>query len=363
MEGPPIPSPPPAWRPPMESQTPVAPLQSIEKKTARLPALGFLDLEKIKREQELDPRRPVVTTGTPPTSQPPLPSPQSMYTIPQGPPPPYSYPSSATSSGIGFPGYISPPDSRRVSDDDKDHQPSRQSLPSIHEALGKDKSILYHNPPHSTSVTTQTSAISPSTPIPRSHPETVLSGPSNPYASTQHSLPYPGEPPDKRLHHPLQATSVSEEQQPSASRFSAHDPPPASGNDVQMSPRSIRRSSPPSVTATQFGAIFNSSSQHMPPVQAPQLVTPQTNYPPQPPAFSYPPASANSLSNAHSFPSSTPWRSDGFEIDRAEEGRKAASRRSPVSQPYEESVKRHLEIFDLETALNEVGSDDQTLSL
>lgn len=53
------------------------------------------------------------------------------------------------------------------------------------------------------------------------------------------------------------------------------------------------------------------------------------------------------------------WRSDGLEIDRAEEMRKAASKTNCLTgqtgQTYGESVKRHLDIFDLETSLNEVS--------
>lgn len=48
------------------------------------------------------------------------------------------------------------------------------------------------------------------------------------------------------------------------------------------------------------------------------------------------------------------WRSVGSDIDRAEEARKAASKGSPKHQAFGETVKRHLDIFDLETSLNEV---------
>ena len=50
------------------------------------------------------------------------------------------------------------------------------------------------------------------------------------------------------------------------------------------------------------------------------------------------------------------WRSDGLEFERAEEMRRMASKGSPGgSQHYGESVKRHLDSFELETSLNEVS--------
>jgi hypothetical protein len=52
-----------------------------------------------------------------------------------------------------------------------------------------------------------------------------------------------------------------------------------------------------------------------------------------------------------------PWPSDRSEIDRAEEMRRAATKRSPGDgRHYGESVKRHLDIFDIETSLGEVSA-------
>ncbi len=48
------------------------------------------------------------------------------------------------------------------------------------------------------------------------------------------------------------------------------------------------------------------------------------------------------------------WNSDGVEMSKVEEMRKAASKGSPRRGHYGESVKRHLDTFDLETSLNEV---------
>ena len=365
MEGPPIPSSSPSWALPTPSQTTTGTPFSNEKRTYRPVDLSCLDLEKIKKEaQEFEQKHPTLITTTEPTTQSspaPLPlqhslaSPQSMY---PGPPPPYSYPSSATSTALGFTGYISPPETRRLSDDDKEQQTSRQSLPSIHEALGKDQSILYSGHLPAASIATQTShtatSISPSTPIPRSHPEPILSGPPNPYASSQHPSPFPSEPPDRRTQPPYRTNSISEEQPPSATQsFSTREPAPGSGNHTPTSPVPPTRHSPRVVNVAQSSNNINHTSQAIQPVQAPQPVASQPNYPSGPPAYSYPPTSATSLAYPH-FSPSTPWRSDGYEIDRAEEGRKAAAKQNSGTQSYSESVKRHLDIFDLETALNEV---------
>lgn len=362
MEGPPLPLSSPTWRPPTQRQSSVGTPHPSEKSASRLPALNFLDLEKIKKEaQDFEHKHPTaITTSAPATSsgpQHPLAGPQSMYS---GPPPPYSYPSSAAHASLAFSGYISPPDSRRLSDADKEPQPHRQSLPSIHEALGKDQSILYSGPPAGATVATKNShsatAPSPGTPIPRSHPETILSGPPNPYASSQLPSPFPGEPTDSRMHPTFRTSSASEEQPPLSSGLPPPDSAPATVHNTPASPAPPQtHRSPRAINAPQPSNVYHSTPQPVQPIQAPQPVTAQPTYPSHPPAYAYPPAPGLHAAYSH-FPSSTPWRSDGFEIDRAEEVRKAASKQSSGSQSYGESVKRHLDIFDLETSLNEVSS-------
>ena len=369
MEGPSMPSPSPNWGPSTQSQTTIGTPHSSDKKPSRPPELTCLDLEKIKKEaQEFEQKNPtLITPGTiaaqpSPASLPhnhPLASPQSMY---PGPPPPYTYPSTTTSAALGLTGYISPPDSRRLSDDDKEQQPSRQLLPSIHEALGKDQSILYSGPPPVASAATQTShvatAISPSTPAPRSHPEPILSGPPNPYAFSQQPTPYPSEPPDRRAHPQFRTNSVSDEQPPSsASRYSVRES--ASNSNTPTSPVPPARGSPHPTNHHQSQNVLNNSSQPVQPVQAPRPLVSQPSYSSGPPAYSYPPTSASSLAYPP-FSQSNSWRSDGHEVDRAEEVRKSAAKQNSGTQSYGESVKRHLDIFDLETALNEVCAISST---
>ncbi len=58
-------------------------------------------------------------------------------------PPPYPYSTAPTNAGLG---YIPSPESRRAEDERKKQAP-RQSLPSIHEALGNDDPLPYQPPP------------------------------------------------------------------------------------------------------------------------------------------------------------------------------------------------------------------------
>ena len=327
-----------------------------------LPALRFLDVDKFRREVAECDHKASPSTGLN-TSVPPLASPQSIYS---GPPPPYSYPSSATSSILGLAGYISPPEPQRKPDDDRERQSSemppkpRQSLPSINEALGKDTSILYSGPPPSAPIPPQSSypagIISPTTPVPRSHPEPVLPGPPNPYATNQSFPPYNNDELDRRPQSSYRHGSLSEEQPLPATRRSTHEHKSYSTNSTSpASPVPATRPNPHPVQPSQQPPMF--SQQPLPSSVQPSY----RSFPASSGAYSYPPP-ANSFAYQSPLPQSGPWRLDGSEMDRAEESRKAASKRSPgYSQHYGESVKRHLDIFDLETSLNEVRYHPITL--
>ena len=345
----------PPWRRPLQ------PLQSPglghkpDYYAETLPSINYLDMEKIKREaSEYSQRKP-------PTTVPAMPAPlqTSQLHMYSGPPPPYSYPSSTASSVLGLTGYISPPDSRRTSDDDKDSQAAlrQQSLPSIHEALGKDQPLLYSSGPPSIVPPTQTSVPvsvhTPTTPVPRSHPDAVLSGPPNPYASSAQPLPYNHEPSDRRAQQVPRKSSQGEDPPLRSSRFATHDLNSQTVDHTTISsPNPAVRPKPLPMQHQNSSPMYNSVMPHA------TTVLPQPAYYGQP-AYSYPPQSASILSYQNQVAQPTAWRTDSTEIDRAEEMRKAASKRSPPSghhggQHYGESVKRHLDIFDLETSLNEV---------
>ena len=349
MDGAPLRPSSPQWRRATPA-TPYPPQQHAERGSA-LPALNFVDTGKVKNEREYELKHnsaaSVVTTAPTPA----LSSPRMMYS---GPPPPYSYPSSTASVSHGVNGYASPPDSRRTSDDDKDPQP--RSLPSIHEALGKDHGSLYTSAPPPGAYTAhapQTVSISPTTPVPRSHPEPTLSGPPNPYATSQPLPPYTSEPAERRPPAPSRRDSQNEELSYVGRRMSGHESVPLSAHtNSTSSPIPPIHQSPHLMHPAQHPpSIYPQPSQVAAPIPAP-------GYHPAGPAISFPPPSTNAFPPGNyqpPYPGQPYWRPDASEIDRAEEMRKAAPKRGDAGgQHYGESVKRHLDIFDLETSLNEV---------
>ncbi|MCJ1298887.1 hypothetical protein MMC08_001678 [Hypocenomyce scalaris] len=329
------------------------------RQSGTLPSINYLDLEKLKRESS-DYTQKHPTSAALNMSAPPLASPSAVYS---GPPPPYSYPSSTASSVAGlhnFNGYISPPDSRKLSEDDKEVPPpqSTKLLPSIHEALnGGEQARPYtsassgvaHLPPSTQSASIHT----PSTPIHRSYPDSSSQGPPNPYAQGQPPLPYPPHNPLERQAQSQYPTCNSAERAPA--RFSAvnsHESSFSSIHPLKTAP-SPPNSARPSAYNIQRGQSPHSQDQM------------QRSTAPMHSQYGYtgyrPPYSQHSQSPAvpphPPYPLHHPtWRSDGSEVDRAEEMRKAASKTNSVTgQTYGESVKRHLDIFDLETSLNEIA--------
>ncbi|MCJ1317051.1 hypothetical protein MMC15_002372 [Xylographa vitiligo] len=316
-----------------------------------LPSIGYLDIEKIKGETS-DYSRAHLSSATmnlPATLQT---SPSNLYS---GPPPPYSYPPSSASSVVGLAGYISPPESRRTSDDDKEPSSQHQSLPSIHEALGKDQQILYRTkpPPIVPPLTSLPPSLrTPTTPIiPRSHPEAVLSGPPNPYASSQAPI-YGHDSIDRRLQSTARKGSEGDESVARLARPNLYD---ISSHSHPTIPTSISSPNP---------SVRPSPREHQHPVSSSMYhsaIPPPSSMPQQPmyfsqPACSYPLQPPSILAPQYHSIQPPSWQADGSDIERAEATRKAGLKGSPgTTHHYGESVKRHLDIFDLETSLNEIA--------
>ena len=311
-----------------------------------LPPINYLDLEKIKSEtSDYGHRHPSsVPTNMPAPS---LISPSTLYS---GPPPPYSYPSSGANSVVGVTGYISPTESRRMSNEDKEPSRKNQSLPSIHEALhGNQTSQFTPAPPATAPPTSHPVSIpTPTTPVPRSQLDPFTPGPPNPYAHSQPPMSYP--------------TSSSVDRLPQ----SYYQKEPHSEVPRTRPPGLVlHESAHPSLHAKRAGSPttpLRPPTQHRPtsPTYT-QTTQPTSSMPPQhvcstyPSSYSYAPQTPGVHSSHHPYFQQPVWRSDGSEIDRAEEGRKAAPKTSSINGgQYGESVKRHLDIFDLETSLNEV---------
>jgi glutamate--cysteine ligase catalytic subunit len=328
--------------------------------------------------------------------------------------PPHSYSNHQSSGANTLPGslggLLSPPESRRTSGDEKEQRgPTRQSLPSIHEALGAEQPLSYPGPPPSAPVSApqqyhpSSTTVSPSDTRSRNFSTDLHAsqGPSNPFSHPHPRSPFigtsavaaPPPPPPQSQPDSLPRPSFSEPRPSFASPRPSFSDPRPSLSDPRSRPTFPDQRPPfPEPRNSYSGSQHNSklptlhpiqTTQSPPPGPRPQL--PYTSYPPQPssayesstphsagpmnPNYGYsqyppnyplsapgpsgpssgypPPASTYSAPPRYPPPS---WGSDNAEMARMEE--KKIGRSSLA--PYGESVKRHLESFDLEASLNEV---------
>lgn len=326
-------------------------------------------MEKIKREAPYSHNSITSALHMP---APPLVSP-SIYS---GPPPPYSYPSSAASSVVGGGGsgpsaagagnHLPQAETRRTSGDDKEHLPASQrlSLPSISEALtGEQQQPISISSLLSSSTPQQKFSLvakSPTSPVGRSYLESFPKGPpdSFPHHTSSYRPPQPADRSGGSNYSPRIATSVGDSRYQSMPSLDSHQsvPPP---------PRTI---SSPSHYSRPGASPIQSQQAYVPPSPMHEKITRATHPPPASnasfgygvttyqPAYSYPPSTPGvSTYRTPTLPQST-WRNTAPEIERVDEMRKATAKEtSPPRPAYGESVKRHLDIFDLETSLNEVS--------
>lgn len=288
----------------------------------------------------------------------PLASPSSMYS---GPPPPYSYPSSTTSSVVGghTNGYISSPvESRSILNEDKKEQQQiiKQSLPSIHEALNREEppslsitSLLSKTPAPPPPSHSYSSSQSPTSPIYRSYREHPSAGPP-PNPSRMQSSPTHHSESTQSHPSPRPAIDPMSARQPNCVSRESHYPP-------MLPPRTIPSPSPvarPSMSAPSFP--HSSPAYGSAPRPAPTTNTPHA-YNSYPTPYSYAPPMA-SLTSSHQPPSPSTissWRYPDREPDRPEDLRRIGIKESMLKPSFGEAVKRHLDNFDLETSLNEVS--------
>ena len=314
-------------------------------------------MEKIKRENAIY-GHSIPATSALNMPAPPLVSPSTVYS---GPPPPYSYPSSAASSVVGGGaaaagpnGYISPPDTRRTSDDNKE-PPSLRSLPSIHEALNTGEQPVQLSISSLLSSTAPQQKISlvsksPTSPVSRS----FLDAPRGPPDSFPHQFPsnyrsYESSDRSNRpTYSPRMATTHSETRFPA---ISSHDFPSFQISRTASSPSNYSRPGP----CTMQPSLPTSPLHDTVPPSAPPTNAP-FGYSHYQPAYSFPPSTPSISSYKTPILQQPKWRSNGTELNRVDEPRKTASKESsPPRTAYAESVKRHLDIFDLEASLNEVS--------
>jgi hypothetical protein len=265
----------------------------------------------------------------------------SMYS---GPPPPYTYPSATANSTSTLASLISASEGRKDSSDEKE-QPHRQglSLPSIQEAILGDQQYPKTSP---------TSATHPGLSIPpRSHPLPAFSAPDSHHTSpsnTHHPISYPS------VAHPSfpastpQPANFSGSSRESYSHTPAIAPIDTNGQApvfTATSPLSPRREQSAAQTPT---SMHSQSYQSYPSTYSfPQQKATTTTLPPSP----YRPSNLETSTSSYAYPSS---RFEPPELTRVDETRKHAMN-TTHGEVYGNSVRRHLDIFDLEASLNGVS--------
>ena len=320
-----------------------------------LPSLSYLDTEKIKRETSIYNNYGIPSANM---TAPPLASPSTTYS---GPPPPYSYPSSAASSTIGGRENVSGPptssyvpsvESQHPHGDGKDAQSiPRQSLPPIREALSSGPNISI-------------SSLLSNTTVPEQRPQCPTQSPTSPatrsFLEASQRVPTESLPPPKpasygpyESHERSTRPMYSPKMNNGYSTYGVGRSPTSVSHPAMPPPRTV--ASPPRPGAGVFqnhrpaSPVFNNS-------HAPRSAPPPTSYDYKPtyqPAYSYPPSTPATTSYNSPPLQSHSWRNNDY--DRAEEIRRATAKISPAPRvAYGESVKRHLDIFDIETSLNEV---------
>lgn len=336
----------------------------VTRQSVGLPPINHMDPSRFKRE-ESDYQRKL---STPAMVSPLHPHPGSSHL--------HGTHQSPTASAVpgSLAGLLSPPDSRRTSGDEKDtYKPAaRQSLPSISEALGAEQALSYPGPVPPP----------PSAPAPTSQHHAATS--AHPSPSDTRKRPF--EPDSYSAQGPSNPFSHPRSPFVSASAQVPPPPPPPPQNQADSTHRPPYEPRPPYSTSQHSSRLpslhpIKTTQSPPPPVARPNL--PYSSYPPAPsPAYeppapqpaeptnhqygysqpqysSYPPSAPTSSGIPPAYPPSTSTYSapryyptslrDNTEA-RIEE--KKLNRASLA--PYGESVKRHLDSFDLEASLNEI---------
>ncbi|CAG8193418.1 unnamed protein product [Penicillium salamii] len=268
-----------------------------------LPAIGFLG-----KDSPFIPKCPSATAS--PT---PLMSPNVMYA---GQPLSYAYAPNAQ------PGYISPTEARRGIEDEKDRQTPRQSLPSIHEALGND-SLPYPAP---TSAPPSQSHTAPSHIAGRPSTEGP-SGPPNPF--NPGVMREPGFHPHQLQDSHSSLTSVNTQD----SRASLHS---------LSTGKSPTQSAKTGITSV---GSQHSTYEYSAPTSAGSVASPN-GYSHFPPNYSFQSTPTHSYQPA-------PYDNRPYMGARVEEVKGGFVGRP--AHPHSDTVKRHLDVYDVEQSLNEIA--------
>ncbi|PGH34519.1 hypothetical protein GX50_02602 [[Emmonsia] crescens] len=314
-----------------------------------LPSIGHLDLESASRDRQRSPQFPPIATGS------------SMSTAPQVSPTAanhpvhhsYSYLSSVVTSRP------SPTDTRRPGEEDKEQQPpsqpqhllQRQSLPSIHEALGSD-TLPYPHPSPSSSKPGQP-------PVSASIPPNIVTrpgadgptGPPNPFSNSTpflrdnpfsaHSSVQGGPPHPEGPRSSLASIHSQESRNPSIPSLSSG-----------KSPTQSSKTGAPSLTNSQSSCYELTGPSSAGPMSSPTGYAPysqQVPYPNGPPPLPYPPGPYETRPGLV-----LPWNQNGIDTARIEDMQQGARATNGTTAPHGESVKRHLDGYDVESSYHEI---------
>lgn len=220
----------------------------------------------------------------------------------------------------------------------------RQSLPSIKEALGGEGLMPFSasNLGHPLSTTARISQQAPSFGAGQSLPE-APSGPPNPFSHDLAAARTAET--DARITHSATHQELLLEQEKVKSGF-------PSINTVESLPaarHSYEGKSPTPRSAHPVSSNPYNQSPHPSNYQAASDTSP-TRYPPYRSPYAYPAESSNPPSSTFQTAPDYSRFNPAFKFD----DRKQNIPRSHPVQPHSDSVKRHLDIFDIEMALNEV---------
>ncbi|KAL1297422.1 hypothetical protein AAFC00_004953 [Neodothiora populina] len=285
---------------------------------------------------------------TPVTATPSSTVPSPSYQYPTGPPPPYSHPTSQNSHSAPH----TPPDARRSSGDDVH---AKQSLPSIHEALGVEQPRSFPSQPSYSSAPQQAYAAPapPSPPISRksfameppplpAHPASHASS----YSAARRS-PNPQYPPEVS---PRTAQDHFERVRPPY--MAAPPPPVVTASRNEYSPVPLPNSYPQPFQAADPSPAAERTSQHalsMPPPPPPSAPAP----------FSFGYSSYQQHRPAYTAPYAAPSSGSIYQPSVSQPApAHPITTRPNLADPdrvYGESVKRHLDMYDFEAALNEIA--------
>lgn len=273
------------------------------------------------------------------------PAPLSSTTMYPGPPPPYAYPSNPVSSIPPPPSHTLSPAPRRSMELDKDplqSQPPRQSLPSIHEALGNENPLPYPGHP-SSGAPAHSAHHHPPPPNVLSRPSAEgPTGPPNPFSNNT----APSFLRDSQYHPQQHSPAPADPSRSSLVSLSTQD-------SRKQSLQSVSGKSPTTSTQTAPTSISTSQYDYSTPTSV--ITSPNTYGSSQPYSWpSQPPTSQPGSYDSRSY-NGNAWKAniDPMRVDDKRELIRPAG--APLGQPHSDSVKRQLDSYDVESSLAEVG--------